>query len=117
MRLIKAFIRKKFEESRFNRSNEDLRQQTVKALRIVELTAPILLFIMNIGILAILWFGAIRVQQNGIKVGEVVAIVNYGFRITMALSMLTWIIMAFSRGRASAQRISEVLETSRRSNG
>ena len=112
MRLIKAFIRKKFEESRFNRSNEDLRQQTVKALRIVELTAPILLFIMNIGILAILWFGAIQVQQNGIKVGEVVAIVNYGFRITMALSMLTWIIMAFSRGRASAKRISEVLETS-----
>ena len=70
MRLIKAFIRKKFEESRFNRSNEDLRQQTVKALRIVELTAPILLFIMNIGILAILWFGAIQVQQNGIKVGK-----------------------------------------------
>lgn len=111
MRLIKAFIRRKFEESRFNRANESLRAQTVKTLRIVELTAPILLLVMNLSILAILWFGVIEVHQHGMQVGNVVAIVNYGFRITSALSMLTWIIMAFSRGRASAQRISEVLET------
>ncbi|MBS4209914.1 ABC transporter ATP-binding protein [Bacillus sp. FJAT-50079] len=110
MRLIKAFIRKKYEEGRFNKANANLRDQTVKALRLVELVAPILLFVMNVGILAILWFGAIEVNQSNVKVGEVVAIVNYGFRVTSALSILTWIIMAISRGRASAQRISEVLE-------
>ncbi|MBS4176758.1 ABC transporter ATP-binding protein [Lederbergia citrea] len=111
MRLIKAFIRKKFEEKRFNKANQELRDETVKALRLVELIGPILLFVMNIGILLILWFGAIEVNQKGMNVGEVVAIVNYGFRITSALSILTWITMAFSRGRASSQRISEVLAT------
>ena len=64
MRLIKAFIRKKFEESRFNGQMKNCDNQTVKALRIVELTAPILLFVMNIGILAILWFGAIEVNAK-----------------------------------------------------
>jgi len=112
MRLIKAFIRKKFEEKRFGNANEQLRDQTVKALRLVELIGPILLFVMNVGILLILWFGAIEVNQSKVNVGEVVAIVNYGFRITMALSMLSWIIMAFSRGKASSDRISEVLVTS-----
>ncbi|WP_062104914.1 ABC transporter ATP-binding protein [Bacillus niameyensis] len=111
MRLIKAFIRRKFEENRFGKANEDLRNQTVKTLRLVELLGPILLFVMNLAILFILWFGAVDVHQARINVGEVVAIVNYGFRITMALSMLSWIIMAFSRGRASSQRINEVLET------
>ncbi|MBW8351249.1 ABC transporter ATP-binding protein/permease [Bacillus sp. IITD106] len=112
MRLIKAFIRKKFEEKRFQKANEQLRDQTVKALRLVELIGPILLFVMNVGILLILWVGVIEVQQNKVNVGEVVAIINYGFRITMALSMLSWIIMAFSRGKASSERISEVLATS-----
>lgn len=111
MKLIKAFNRRKFEENRFGKANEDLRNQTVKTLRLVELLGPILLFVMNLAIIFILWFGAIDVHQARINVGEVVAIVNYGFRITMALSMLSWIIMAFSRGRASSQRINEVLET------
>ncbi|MBS4199368.1 ABC transporter ATP-binding protein [Bacillus sp. FJAT-49732] len=112
MRLIKAFIRKKFEEKRFGNANEQLRDQTVKVLRLVELIGPILLFVMNVGILFILWVGVIEVNQSKVNVGEVVAIVNYGFRITMALSMLSWIIMAFSRGKASSERISDVLVTS-----
>ncbi|MEK3886788.1 ABC transporter ATP-binding protein [Bacillus sp. FSL K6-3431] len=111
MRLIKAFIRRKYEEKRFRHVNEDLQNQTVKALRLVEVLAPILLFVMNLAILAILWFGSIQVNQNGMQVGKVVAIINYGFRITAALSMLTFIIMAISRGRASSLRISEVLVT------
>ncbi|MCJ7841188.1 ABC transporter ATP-binding protein/permease [Lederbergia sp. NSJ-179] len=112
MRLIKAFIRGDFEERRFGGANEDLRKQTVKTLRLVELLGPLLLFIMNLAILIILWFAAADVHQARINVGEVVAIVNYGFRITMALSMLSWIITAFSRGKASSERITEVLKTS-----
>lgn len=112
MRLIKAFIRKDFEEKRFGTANEDLRKHTVKTLRLVELLGPLLLLIMNLAILFILWFAAADVHQARINVGEVVAIVNYGFRITMALSMLSWIIMAFSRGKASSGRINEILQTS-----
>src|SRR5690606_7134844 len=75
------------------------------------LVGPTLLFVMNIGILLIIWFGSFEVNQNGLLVGELVTLINYGFRITAALGMLTWITMAFARGRASAQRISEVLNT------
>ncbi|GIN70177.1 putative ABC transporter ATP-binding protein YfiB [Bacillus sp. J14TS2] len=112
IRLIKAFIRRNFEEKRFGTANEDLRNQTAKTLRLVELLGPLLLFIMNLAILFILWFAATDVHQSRMNVGEVVAMVNYGFRITMALSMLSWIIMAFSRGFASSARITEVLATS-----
>lgn len=111
MRLIKAFIRRKHEEDRFIKANQALRDQTITALRVVETTMPILLFFMNVSILAVLWLGSSEVNNGQILVGEIVAIVNYGFRMTAALSILTFVIMAFSRARASSQRISEVLTT------
>lgn len=111
MRLIKAFIRRKHEENRFIKTNQALRDQTITALRVVETTMPVLLFFMNVSILAVLWLGSNEVNNGEILVGEIVAIVNYGFRMTAALSILTFVIMAFSRARASSQRISEVLTT------
>ena len=111
MRLVKAFTRRSFEENRFNEASERLREQTVNTFRLVELLGPLLLFVMNVALLFILWFAAKDVASTQMDVGHVTAMVNYGFRITMALSMLSWIIMAFSRGRASAHRLTEVLQT------
>lgn len=111
IRLIKAFVRRNHEVKRFTRTNEDLRDGTVKALRLMEVTMPVLLFIMNLSILVVLWFGSIQVNAGDVKVGEVVAIVNYATRITAAFSIFSWIIMAFSRARASANRVTEVLDT------
>ncbi|MEH7392458.1 ABC transporter ATP-binding protein, partial [Bacillus sp. JJ1474] len=110
IRLIKAFIRRKHEVKRFTRANEDLKDQTIKALRLMEITMPVLLIIMNISILGVLWFGSIQVNSGGVKVGEVVAIVNYATRITGAFSIFSFIIMAFSRAHASSNRIVEVLD-------
>ncbi len=111
IRLIKVFVRRKHEEKRFNKVNEHLRDKTIHALRIMELTHPILLFIMNISILAVLWFGSIHVGTGQAKIGEVVAIVNYATRMAAAFSVFSMIIMAFSRARASANRIVEVFDT------
>ncbi|MGY6209458.1 ABC transporter ATP-binding protein [Cytobacillus firmus] len=111
IRLIKAFVRRNHEVKRFARTNEDLRDGTVKALRLMEVTMPVLLFIMNLSILGVLWFGSIQVNAGDVKVGEVVAIVNYATRITAVFSIFSWIIMAFSRARASANRVTEVLDT------
>ncbi|MEH7521810.1 ABC transporter ATP-binding protein [Bacillus sp. JJ1503] len=110
IRLIKAFIRRKHEVKRFTRANEDLKDQTIKALRLMEITMPVLLIIMNISIIGVLWFGSIQVNSGGVKVGEVVAIVNYATRITGAFSIFSFIIMAFSRAHASSNRIVEVLD-------
>lgn len=111
MRLIRAFMRRNHEIKRFSDANEKLMEQTVSALRLMETSMPILLLLMNVSIIAILWFGNFDIHTGGAKVGDVVAIVHYGMRITSALSIFSWIVMAFSRARASAGRISEVLET------
>ncbi|MFE8698727.1 ABC transporter ATP-binding protein [Cytobacillus sp. FJAT-53684] len=111
IRLIKAFIRRKYEVSRFAKANGELKDRTVTALRIMEVTMPVLLFIMNLSIIGVLWFGSVQLNTGEVKVGEVVAIVNYATRITAAFSIFSFIIMAFSRARASSNRIVEVMET------
>jgi ATP-binding cassette, subfamily B, multidrug efflux pump len=111
MRLIKAFLRRDFEKNRFEQASGELKEKTVSSLRLIEVSIPVLLFVMNIGILFILWFGSRQVSMGSIEVGEVVAIVNYSFRISSVLTIISFIIMAFSRAKASAQRIGEVLDT------
>lgn len=111
MRLIRAFLRQDYEVKRFTKVNKDLMDNTISALRFMQTIMPVLLLVMNIAILGVLWVGHLQLTNNEIKMGEIVAIVNYGMRMTAAFSMLTFIIMAFSRARASANRISLVLET------
>ncbi|GEN30642.1 ATP-binding cassette subfamily B protein [Cerasibacillus quisquiliarum] len=110
MRLIKAFFRRDYEETRFHKANKDLADVTRFTFRFVESSMPVLLFIMNLSLLFILWFGNQQVLQGSTNVGDVVAIVNYAMRVSMAISMFAFIIMAFSRAKASIERINDVLE-------
>ncbi|WP_226528606.1 ABC transporter ATP-binding protein [Metabacillus niabensis] len=110
MRLIKVYVRREHEVDRFKEASSSLKDNTVKALRMIETSMPILLLIMNLGILLILWIGQAQVTGGNVQVGEVVAIVNYGLRVTSALSMFSFIIMFLSRSRASASRILDVLD-------
>jgi ATP-binding cassette subfamily B multidrug efflux pump len=109
MKLIKAFARADYEGKRFGKANSKLKDKTVFALRLTEATIPILLLFMNMSVIAVLWFGKIEIQTGRVTVGEVVAIVNYAARITSAFSMFSFIIMVFSRARASAERVTDVL--------
>ncbi len=109
VRLVKAYLRGTFEATRFAKVSNLLKTDTVKALRIMEIILPILIFVMNVSILAVLWFGAQEIQVNHVQIGEVVAIVNYALRMTGAFSMFAFIIMAFARAKASAERMEEVL--------
>lgn len=109
IRLIRAFNRGKDESERFTNINQRLQQHTERALRFAELTAPTLLLLMNSCIVLILWFGNIQLTVGGAEAGEVVAIINYGMRITNSLSILSWIIMSLSRSKASLDRLNEIL--------
>jgi ATP-binding cassette subfamily B multidrug efflux pump len=111
IRLIKAFLRRDHEVKRFSAANDNLKDRTVSALRLMELTMPVLLLVMNIAILGVLWFGSFDVSTGNATVGEVVAIINYSTRITGAISILSWIIMAFARAKASSERVKDVLDT------
>ncbi|WP_430787565.1 ABC transporter ATP-binding protein [Virgibacillus flavescens] len=110
MRLIKAFLRRNHEENRFMKANEDLASETRYTFRFVEASMPVLLFVMNMSLISILWFGNNQVVAGDSSVGDIVAIVNYALRVSMAISMFTFITMAFSRAKASATRLGEVLD-------
>lgn len=109
IRLVKAYMRMDFEGNRFEEVAGDLKTDTTKALRVMELIMPVLLFVMNMSLLAALWFGAIDVRNGSAQVGELIAVVNYAMRMTGNFSMFAFIINAFSRAKASAERMEEVL--------
>lgn len=109
VRLIKAYLRGKYESNRFSEVAGALKVDTVKAFRVMEIILPILLFGMNLSLLTVLWFGAFEIRSGGAQIGELVAIVNYAMRMTGAFSMFSFIIMIFARAKASSERIEEVL--------
>ncbi|API90994.1 MULTISPECIES: ABC transporter ATP-binding protein [unclassified Virgibacillus] len=109
MRLIKAFSRRNYEQERFKEANQSLADKTKSTFRFVEASMPVLLFVMNISLLFIIWFGNSQVTAGSTNVGDVVAIINYALRVSMSISMFTFIIMAFSRMRASTKRVSDIL--------
>ncbi|WP_256758593.1 ABC transporter ATP-binding protein [Cohnella sp. WQ 127256] len=111
MRLIRVFVRRKQEATRFAHHSGELMQSSTSALRLTEITQPFIVLIMNAGIIAVLWFGQIEIHVGSATTGEVVAIVNYSLRTAGALSALSMLVSAFSRARASAQRVSEALMT------
>ncbi|MDH6672503.1 ATP-binding cassette subfamily B multidrug efflux pump [Paenibacillus sp. LBL] len=111
IRLIRVFVRMGHEIERFGRTSGKLRSSTISTLRLTETTMPFILLIMNAGIMAVLWFGRKDIATGSASVGEVVAVVNYSLRCIGAMSALSWVVVAFSRGRASAQRAQEVLKT------
>src|SRR5690606_27314549 len=77
VRLIKAYLRGKYESGRFSEVAGSLKMDTVKALRVMEIILPILLLGMNLSLLAVIWFGASEIRQGGAQIGELVAIINY----------------------------------------
>ncbi|MFJ5769416.1 ABC transporter ATP-binding protein [Psychrobacillus sp. NPDC093180] len=109
VRLIKAYLRGQYESTRFASVGETLKIDNVKAFRIMELILPVLLFVMNVSLMAVLWFGAKEIQTGNTQMGDLVAIVNYAMRMTGAFSMFSFIIIFFSRAKASAERMEEVL--------
>ncbi|GAA0134768.1 ABC transporter ATP-binding protein [Paenibacillus sp. YSY-4.3] len=111
MRLIRVFVRVGHEMKRFEQRSRELMQGTVSALRLTETTMPLMLLLMNGGIIAILWFGRMDIASGHATTGEVVAVLNYSLRTIGALSALSWIISSYSRAAASGQRVAEVLRT------
>lgn len=109
IRLVKAYMRGSYEASRFEQVSSALKLDTMKALRIMELILPVLMLIMNLCLLGVIWFGSKEIASGNAAVGDLVAIVNYATRMTGAFSMFAFIIIAFARAKASAERMEEVL--------
>ncbi|WJP98727.1 ABC transporter ATP-binding protein [Macrococcus bovicus] len=111
VRLIKSTLNGPYEAERFDEVATPIRQDTVYALRLMESIMPVLLIIMNLSMLLVIWFGSDLIQSDSLEVGSLVAVINYALRMQGGFSMFAFIIIAFSRAKASADRISEVLTT------
>ncbi|NOJ73415.1 ABC transporter ATP-binding protein [Paenibacillus alvei] len=111
VRVIKAFVRSDYEKERFQEKNEDLAEMTVRAARVMALMMPVMMLVMNFSIVAVLWFGGMKVDGGSMQVGEVIAFTNYMMQILFALMMVGMMLMTLSRAKVSADRIAEVLNT------
>lgn len=111
VRVVKAFVRADLEKSRFDTANSDLTYINITASRLMTLTMPLMMLIMNLSVVAVIWFGGLEVNKGTLKVGEIMAFINYMTQILSSLLMLTMAFMNFSRAKISADRINEVLET------
>jgi len=112
IREIRAFDKDRYECERFARANEDLAHTAIRVATIMSAGMPIMLFIMNSSIVALLYFGAVRVDAGALAIGDVMAFTQYAQMILFSLMMLTMLFVLLPRGEVSAQRIQEVLNFS-----
>ena len=111
VRVIKSFVRQKLEIKKFRDANDDLMDSTLRALKIVITTMPVMMLAMNITTLVVVWLGGNFVIGGSMGVGELTAFTTYITQILMSLMMVSMLFLQLSRALASSARISEVLKT------
>jgi ATP-binding cassette subfamily B protein len=110
IRVVRAFRREDYEKERFKYANTMLMNAVIKAIMLMIIAMPLFMLVMNLSILVVLWFGGLLVNQGNMKVGEVMAYINYMGQIMFSLMMIGNILMFVSRASVSAERVLEVLE-------
>ncbi len=111
IRVVRAFYRDPSEEKRLRKINTDYTQTATRVNRIMGTTMPLVSLIMNFAILAIVWFGGIRIDGGHIQIGNLMAFVQYAMLVMNSLIMLTRVFIMVPRATVSANRIGAVLET------
>lgn len=111
VRVVKSFVREDFEIQKFSALNEDLKDSSLRAMRIVIMTMPVMMLMMNITTLAVVWYGGNLIIAGSMPVGDLTAFTTYIVQILMSLMMLSMIFLQSSRARASLRRINEVMDT------
>lgn len=109
VRVVKSFVRDDFEKDTFNEANEELKDKSLRALKVVVLTMPIMTLSMNVATLAVVWFGGNQIIYGEMQVGDLTAFTTYIVQILMSLMMVAMIMIQGSRALASSKRVKEVL--------
>lgn len=111
IRVVKAFVRNEYEMEKFSEVNEDYKQTTISAFKIMMLMMPVMMILVNGTIIVILWFGGLQAYAGVMDVEEIMACITYLMQMMLATMMLAMNFMFISRAKISADRISEILET------
>ncbi len=111
VRVIRAFVKTKYEEERFAGANDELMQTTLSVTRTFAVMFPALTFILNMSSIAVIWFGAKLIDTGAMPIGNLTAFLSYIMQILMSVMMAVMMSMMIPRAEASAERIQEVLMT------
>ena len=111
VRVIRAFVRTDYEERRFDEANQDLFATALSVNRLFAIMMPALMAIMNLTTVAVLWFGAFRVDSGEMSIGSLTAFLQYIIQILFAIMMATFMFVVVPRAAVSSDRIAEVLAT------
>ena len=111
VRVVKSFVQEDHEIEKFSRLNRDLKESSLRALRIVITTMPVMMFAMNVTTLAVVWYGGNIIIAGNMPVGDLTAFTTYIVQILMSLMMLSMVFLQSSRASASMKRINEIFDT------
>ncbi|MEV0734814.1 ABC transporter ATP-binding protein [Streptomyces sp. NPDC050549] len=110
-RVIRAFVRDEYEKDRFRKANSDLTEMQLKTGNLLALMFPVVMTTVNLSSIAVVWFGAHRIDSGGMQIGDLTAFLAYLMQIVMAVMMATFMFMMVPRAEVCAERIEEVLDT------
>lgn len=112
IRVVRAFVREDMETERFAGANTDVTDVALRAGRLMALMFPTVMLILNVSSVAVIWFGAFRIEDGSMQVGTLIAFLSYLMQILMSVMMATFMAVMIPRASVSADRIGEVLGTS-----
>ncbi|MGN1408666.1 MAG: ABC transporter ATP-binding protein [Eubacteriales bacterium] len=112
-RVVKAYTREEYEIDRFDKANLDYRAVNYKATVLMSAIMPVMSFVMNLAVIAIIYIGGWQVEAAKLNVGDVMAAVQYITQVLMSIMMMSMIFQQIARGKACASRVREVLEADR----
>ncbi|MFE5072458.1 ABC transporter ATP-binding protein [Streptomyces halstedii] len=110
-RVIRAFVRDTYEEKRFRSANTELTAVALSTGRLMALMFPTVMTVVNVSSVAVIWFGAHRIDSGGMEIGALTAFIAYLMQIVMSVMMATFMFMMVPRAEVCAERIQEVLGT------
>jgi ATP-binding cassette subfamily B protein len=110
-RVIRAFVRDPYEEQRFRKANAELTETALGAGNLLALMFPVVMTVVNLSSIAVVWFGAHRIDSGGMQIGDLTAFLAYLMQIVMSVMMATFMFMMVPRAEVCAERIQEVLST------
>jgi ATP-binding cassette subfamily B protein len=111
IRVVRAFVREPHEVERFGEANTNVTDTAIRAGRLMALVFPVVMLILNMSTVAVLWFGASRVESGAMLVGQLTAYISYLIQILFSVMMATFVLIMVPRAAVCADRISEVLNT------
>ncbi len=111
LRVVRAFHNEKIEEDKFESVNQDLTKLNLVVNRLMMVLDPVMMLVMNFASIAVVWFGALAIDGDGLAIGNMLAFLQYALQVIMSFLMISMVFIMAPRAAVSVRRVSEILDT------